>query len=132
MSVEETLKHRFTGLPSDQNAVDASCCKRCQEHGSLEEMEFDENERVYATVAWKKNLRGEASWELIGLFHQDHGDVADLPEDPRRPCAVLEVTLEPSNALPRFGQIDGAAFTLGQVDVLDTAGVVARKTVAAD
>lgn len=132
MTVEETLKHRFTGCPSDQNVVDASLCKRCQERGSLAAMEFDENERVYATVAWKKTLRGEASWELIGLFHQEHSDVADLADDPQRPCAVLEVTLEPSDSPPRFGQLDGAAFTLGQVDVLDSAGVAAKKVVAAD
>lgn len=120
MTVEDDLRRRITGRLADLNATGHPVCKRCWDD-SGEEPHFDAGDRVLVTAAFGESFEGTITWKIVGLFHQEHDDVLDLPPDPSTACAVLEATLEPTGFL-RPGGYDEDALTLGDVQVLDVAG----------
>jgi hypothetical protein len=120
MTVETDLKTRVTGRLADLNATGHAVCKRCWEDGDPP-YEFEAGEDILVTVGHGETFEGDVGWKIVGLFHQEHADVRDLPADPSSPCAVLEATLEPTGFV-RPGGYDDDALTLADVQVLDTAG----------
>jgi len=124
MTVEEDLKARVTGRLADLNATGHAVCKRCWDDGEPP-YEFEAGENVLATVSFGETFEGTTGWKIVGVFHQEHDDVLDLPDDPTTACAVLEATLEPTGFV-RPGGYDDDALTLADVQVLDVTGTDAQ------